>query len=75
MSQAQPHSCLQWAHLSSGHPGCNRSFESFRELLYSRITCVELSACMRPILGSCGCHASGQRASRDRGLVSSLPIP
>ena len=30
---------------------------------------------MQPIVESCGCHASKQSNSRDRGLVSSLPIP
>ena len=28
-----------------------------------------------PIVDSCGCHASKQSDSRDRGLVSRLPIP
>ena len=30
---------------------------------------------MRTILDACGCHASKQSDSRDRGLISSLPIP
>ena len=30
---------------------------------------------MQPIVDSCGCHASKHSNSRDRGLVSSLPIP
>ena len=30
---------------------------------------------MQSILDSCGCHASKQSDSRDRGLVSSLHIP
>ena len=30
---------------------------------------------MQPTVDSCGCHASTQRNSRDRRLVSSLPIP
>ena len=30
---------------------------------------------MFPIVDSCGCHASKQSNSRDRGLVCSLPIP
>ena len=38
-------------------------------------TCVEPRACMQSIVDSCGCHASKQSDSRDRGLVSSLPIP
>ena len=29
---------------------------------------------MQSIVDSCGCHASKQSDSRDRGLVSSLPI-
>ena len=39
------------------------------------MTCVELCACMQFIVDSCSCHASKQSDSRDRGLVSSLPIP
>ena len=30
---------------------------------------------MQSIVDSCGSHASKQSDSRDRGLVSSLPIP
>ena len=30
---------------------------------------------MQSIVDSCDCHTSKQRDSRDRGLVSSLPIP
>ena len=30
---------------------------------------------MRTIVDACGCHASKQSDSRDRGLISSLPIP
>ena len=30
---------------------------------------------MQSIVDSCGCHTSKQGKSRDRGLVSSLPIP
>ena len=67
--------CLQWAHLSSGHTGCNRSVSFFRERFYSPLTCAELRAGMQFIVDSCDCHASKQSNSRDRGLVSSLPIP
>ena len=75
MPEAQLDGRLQWAHLSSGHSGCNRSVEFFRERCYSRLTCVELRTRMQPIVDSCGCHASKQSDSRDRGLASSLPIP
>ena len=30
---------------------------------------------MQPIVDSCGCHTSRLSDSRDRGMVSSLPIP
>ena len=73
--EARRNGCLQWAHLSSGHTGCNRSVDFFRERFYSRLICVELRARMQFIVESCGCHASKQSDSRDRGLVSSLPIP
>ena len=73
--EARLDGCLQWAHLSSGHTGCNRSVDLFSERFYSRLTCVELRARMRSIVDSCGCQASKQSESRGRGLVSSLPTP
>ena len=75
MPEARFDGCLQWAHLSSGHTGCNSSVDFFRELFYSPLTCAELRARMQSIVDSCNCHASKQSDSRDRGLVSSLPIP
>ena len=66
--------CLQWAHLSSGQTGCKRSVDFFREPFYSSLTFVELRARMQFVVDSCGCHTSKQSDSRDRGLVSSLPI-
>ena len=74
MPEARLDGCLQWAHLSSGHTGCNRSVDFFREHFYSRLTCAELRARMQSIVDACGCHASKQSNSRDRALVSSLPI-
>ena len=73
--EARPDSCLQWAHHSSGHTGCNRSAAFFSERFYCRLTQSELRARMQSIVDSCDCHASKQSDSRDRGLVSSLPIP
>ena len=73
--EALLHGCLQWVRLSSGHTGCNRSVDFFGERLYSRLTCAELGARMQSIVDSCGCQPSKQSKSRDRGLVSSLPIP
>ena len=73
--EAQLDDCLQWSHLSSGHTGCNRSVDFFRERFYSPPTCAELRARMQSLVDSCGCHASNQSDSRDRGLVSRLPIP
>ena len=73
--EARLDGCLQWAHLSSGHTGCNRSVEVFRERFYSQLTCAELRACMQSIVDSSGCHASKESYSHDLGLVSSLPIP
>ena len=73
--EARRHGCLQWAHLSSGHTGCNRSVDVFRERFYSPLTCGDLHARMQSILDSCGCHASKPSDSQDRGLVFSLPIP
>ena len=73
--EARLDACLQWAHLSSWHTECNRSVDFFRELFYSRLTCVELRARIQCIVDSCGRHASKHSDSRDRGLVSSLPIP
>ena len=73
--EARLDGCLQWAHLRSRHTGSNRSVDFFREGFYFRLTCVELRARMQSIVDSCGCHASKQSDSRDRGLVSCLPIP
>ena len=73
--EARLDGCLQWAHITSGHTGGSRSVDLFRNRFYSRLTCVELHARMQFILDSCGCQASKQCDSRDRGLVSSLPIP
>ena len=73
--EARLDGCLQWAHLSSGHTGCNRSVDFFRERFYSQLTCAELRARMQSIVDSCGCHASKQSDSRDQGSVCSLPIP
>ena len=75
VSEARLGVCLQWAHLSSGHTGCNRSVDFFRERFYSPLTCAELRARMQSIVDPCGCHASKQSDSRDSGLVPSLPIP
>ena len=67
--------CLQQTHLRFGHTGCNRSVDVFRERLYSRLTCAELRARMQSIVDPCDCRTTKQSDSRDRGLVSSLPIP
>ena len=67
--------CLQWAHHSSGHTGCNRSAAFFSERFYCRPTQSELRARTQSVVDSCDCHTSKQSDSRDRGLVSSLPIP
>ena len=73
--EARLDGCLQWAHHSSGHTGCNRSAAFYSERFYCRLTQSELRARMQSIVDSCDCHASKQSDSRDRGLVSSLPIP
>ena len=75
MPEARLDGCLQWSHLSSGHTGANRSVDFFRECFYSSLTPTELRSRMQTIVDACGCHASKQSNSRDRGLISSLPIP
>ena len=60
---------------SSGHTGANRLVDFFRECFYSRLTLTELRSRMQTIVDACVCHASKQSDSRDRGLISSLPIP
>ena len=67
--------CLQWSHLSFGHTGANRSVDFFPECLYSSLTLTELRSRMQTIVDASGRHASKQTDSRDRGLISSLPIP
>ena len=73
--EARLDGCLQWSHLSSGLTGANRSVDFFRECFYSSLTLTELRSRMQTIVDACGCHASKQSDSRDRGLISSLPIP
>ena len=73
--EARPDGCLQWSHLSSGHTGANRSVDFFRECFYSGLPLTELRSRMQTIVDACGCHASKQSDHRDRGLISSLPIP
>ena len=73
--EARLDGCLQWAHLSSGHTGANRSVDFFGEWFYSSLTLTELRSRMQTIVDACGCHASKQSNSRDMGLISSLPIP
>ena len=75
VAEARLDGCLRWTYLSSGHTGCNRSVDLFRELFYSPLTCAELPARMQAIVDYCVCHASKQSDSRDRGPVSRLPIP
>ena len=70
MPEARLDGCLQWSHLSSGNNGANRSVD-----FYSSLTRIELRSRMQTIVDACGCHASKQSESRDRGLISSLPIP
>ena len=70
--EARLDGCLQWSHLSSGHTGANRSVDFFRECFYSSLTLTELRSRMQTIVDACGCHASKQSDSRDRGLISSF---
>ena len=73
--EARLDGCLQWAHLSSGHTGANCSVDFFPECFYSSLTLTELRARRQTIVDACGCYASKQSDSRDRELISSLPIP
>ena len=75
MPEVRLDGCLQWSHLSSGNTGANRSVDFFRECFYSSLTLTELRSRMQTIVDACGCHASKQSDSRDRGPISSLPIP
>ena len=38
LPEARLDGCLQWAHLSCRHTGCNRSVDLFRERFYSPLT-------------------------------------
>ena len=75
MPEARLDGCLQSSNLSSGHTGANCSLDFFRECFYSSLTLTELRSRMQTIVDACGCHASRQSDSRDRALISSLPIP
>ena len=66
---------VPWPHFMSGHTGANRLLDFFPECFYSGLTLTELRSKMQTIVDACGCHASKQSDSRDRGLISSLPIP
>ena len=46
--------CLQWAHVSSGRTGANRSVDFFRECFYSSLTLTELRSRMQTIVDACG---------------------
>ena len=73
--EARLDGCLQWSHFSSGHTGANCSVDFFCEYFYSSLTLTELRSRMQTLVDACGCHASKQRDSRDRGVISSLSIP
>ena len=73
--EARLDGCVQWSHLSSRQTGANRSVDFFGECFYSSLTLTELRSQMQSIVDACGCHASKRSDSRDRGLISSLPIP
>ena len=73
--EARLEGCLQWSHLRSGHTCSNRSVDFFRECFYCDLTLKELRSRMQTIVDACGCHASKQSDSRDRGLITRLPIP
>ena len=75
MPEARLDGCLQRSHLSSGHTGANRSVDFFCECFYSSLALTELRSRMQTIVDACGCHASKQSDGRNRGLISSLPIP
>ena len=41
--EARLDGCLRWAHLCSGHTGCNQSVDFFRERFYSQLAWLELT--------------------------------
>ena len=65
----------QWYKNNQYHFYEDRSVDFFCECFYSSLTLTELRSRMQTIVDACGCHASKQSDSRDRGLISSLPIP
>ena len=73
--EARLDGCLQWSHLSSNHAGANRSVHFTRECFYSGLTLTELKSRMQTIVDACVRHASKRSDTRERGLISSLPIP
>ena len=75
LPEARLDGCPQWSHFSSGHTGANRSVDFFGECFYSGLTLTELRFRMQTIVDACGRHASKESDSRDRGLISSSPIP
>ena len=75
MPEARYDECLHRSHLSPGHTGANRSVDFFPDCFYSNLTLTELRSPMQPIVDACGYDASNKSDGRDRGLISSLPIP
>ena len=75
MPEARLDGCLHCSHPSSGHTCTNRSVNFFRECFYSILPLIQLRSLMQTNVDACGCHASKQSDSRDRGLISDVPIP
>ena len=75
MPEAQRDGCLRWSHLSSGHTSAKRAVDFLCECFYSGLTLTEPRSRMQTNVDACVCHASKQSDSRDRGLISGLPIP
>ena len=53
----------------------NRSEDFFPECFYSDLALTELRSCMQTMVDACSCHASKQSDSRNRRLISSVPVP
>ena len=75
MCEAWQDGSLQWANLSSGHTGCNCSVDFFQEFFYLHVSQSAFRSRMQSVVDSYGYQASKQSNCRDRGLISSLPVP
>ena len=66
---------LKWTHESSAHVGANRTLMLFKQWFHSTWSDDQLGKALQPIVDKCPCRSCKPGDIRDRGLLSTLPIP